>query len=55
MRKNTSPARPGADKRSNFHALTVWDFHAGSESRRKSLDIINLQRVVYCPLKYGRD
>ena len=29
MSDNTSPARPGADKRSKFQALFIWDFMPG--------------------------
>ena len=43
MGKITSPARPGADKRSKFQALFIWAFHAWSERRGKS------QEVVYRP------
>ncbi len=40
---NTSPGRPWADKRSKFLTMFIRDFHAGSERRGKSLDVINLQ------------
>ncbi len=54
MAKDTSPARPGADKQSEFQALFVLDFHAGSERPGKSLDFIYIQRIMVPPLKKGR-
>ena len=49
MGKNTSPARPAADKRSKLQALFKWDFHALSERQGKSLDVINRRRIIDFP------
>lgn len=46
MGENTLSARPEADKQSEFHALFIWDFHGRFKRRGKSLDIINLQRII---------
>ncbi len=52
MGKNTSPSiRPGADKRSEFQALFIKDFHVGSVRRGKPSDVINLQHIIDFSLK----
>ncbi len=34
--------------------LLIWEFHAGSKRRSRSLDVINRQRIIDFPLLCGR-
>ena len=54
MGKITSLARPWAGRWSKFQALFIWEFHAGSERRGKSVDVINRQRIIDFPLLWVR-